>query len=171
MKKILSCAKTAVILLIVTALTLGIYTYMLLRPISYGMKYRNETTYDGGVFEGTMTFNADMTMLNKNTNLDQELKSHYYYKDGYIFYTYAATDEEYEAEVAIIDENFDEAITTPFYADEINAFRLVAAEADGYSAVYFCNSAVVFAIAFGVIELILIAITCSSFVLYKKSKN
>ena len=54
MKNILSNLKTAVILLIVTIISLGFYAYMLARPISYGMDYHNETVYEGGTFEGTM---------------------------------------------------------------------------------------------------------------------
>ena len=83
---------------------------MLARPISYGMDYRAVVEYEGGVFEGTMKFKSDGTMVNKNTNFEEEMKPFYYYKDGYVFYTTAGTDEDYEKEVAEINENFDEAI-------------------------------------------------------------
>ena len=56
----------------------------------------------------------------------------------------------------------------PFYADEINAFRLTASENDGYSTVYTCTSAIVFAAAFGAIELLLIGLTCASILAYNK---
>ena len=171
MKKILSSGKTAVIFLIVTLLSLGAYVYMIARPISYGMEYRNETVYEGGSFVGIMKFNSDRTMLNENTNFDEAMESRYYYKDGYVFYLLAESDAEYKDEADSIDRNFDEAIKKPFYADEINAFRLVASENDGYETVYTCAPAIIFAIAFGVFELILIGLTSVSFVFWKKEKN
>ena len=170
MKSILSLKKTAIILLIVTIISIGFYAYMLARPISYGMSYHNETVYDGGSFEGTMNFYSDGTMINRNTNFDKELKSRYYYKDGYVFFTLARTDKEYEEEISDINKNFDEAIKQPFYADEINAFQLVAAESDGFTTVYTCVPAIFFAIVGGVVELILVAFTCASFIFCKKSK-
>ena len=171
MKKILSSSKTAIIILIVTFLSLGAYVYMVERPISYGMGYSNETVYDGGSFVGTMKFNSDGTMLNENTNFEEAMESRYYYKDGYVFYLLAESDAEYEDEVASIDRDFDKAIKTPFYADEINAFRLVATEGDGYETDYTCTSAIIFAIAFGALEFILIGLTAVTFIFWKKEKN
>lgn len=171
MKKILSCTKILIALLVITVISLGFYAYMLVRPISYGMSYHNETPYEGGVFEGTMKFNADGSMINRNTNFKEEMKSRYYYSNGYVFFTMAQTDEEYEKEVMQINENFDKAINTPFYADKINAFKLVAAEADGYSTVYTCKSAIVFAIVGSIVELLLITLATSAFILSKKTKS
>ena len=68
-------------------------------------------------------------------------------------------------------ENFDEAIKSPFYADEINSFNLVASEGDGYSKVYTCVTAIVFAIIGGVAELLLIGLVCSSLILLIKPEN
>lgn len=170
MKNILSCKKTVIILLIITIISIGFYAYMLARPISYGISYYNETVYDGGTFEGTMKFYSDGIMVNRNTNFNEEIKSRYYYKDGYVFFTMAETDKEYEEEIASINENFDEAIKMPFYADEINSFKLVASEGDGYTTVYTCMPAIIFAVVGGVIELILISLICISFILRKKTK-
>lgn len=167
MKKVLTCTKTLIALLIVAIVFAGMYAYMLARPISYGMGYHNKTTYEGGIFEGTMKFYSDNTMANRNTNFEEDLKSRYYYKDGYVFFTLAETDEEYEKEVATINEDFDQAVNTPFYADEINAFRLIAAESDGYSTVYTCAPAILLAIIGGVLELALIALICASLILRK----
>ena len=170
MKKILSSTKTAIILLTVTVLSLGFYAYMLLRPISYGMGYHNVTDYEGGTFEGTMKFRADETMTNKNTNFEEEIKSHYYYKDGYVFFVMALTADDYDEEVKYINENFEEAINIPLYADKINAFKLVLEESDGFSAVYTCKPAIVFAIVVGSVELALVSLTVLSFVLRKKNE-
>ena len=170
MKKFLSCTKTSIVLFVVTIIALGFYVYMFARPISYGMSYHNVTAYEGGVFEGTMKFHSDGSMINRNTNFEEELTSRYYYKDGYVFYTLAQTDEEYEKEVAAINENFDEAINTPFYADKINAFELVAAEADGYSTVYTCLPAIIFSVAGGVICLGLLGLLSASFIIRKNNQ-
>ena len=96
MKNLLSNKKTAIILLVASILLLGFYAYMLARPISYGMAYHNETEYEGGVFEGTMKFYSDKTMVNTNTNFEEEIESRYYYKYGYVFFTMAETDEAYD---------------------------------------------------------------------------
>ena len=171
MKKILSCTKTAVILLLVTLLALGFYTYMLARPISYAMPYHNEIVYEGVAFEGTLRFYPDGTMRNKNTNFDEEQKNYYYYKDGYIFALMAENDAEYETEVAYINENFQEAVASPFYAAKINAFRQVAVGLDDNVTTYTCTGAIVFAVAGGIIALALIVLTGSSFALCKKAKD
>ena len=172
MKNTLSSAKTAMILLVVTVILLSAYAYMLARPISYGLKYQSETVYEGYSFEGTMKFYPNHTMVNSNSNFDEEMESFYYYQNGYIFFTMAMTEESYEKEVAMIKENFDEAVKTPFYADKINAFTLVADGMDGEDAfIYTCKPAIVLAVVFGVIELALIALTCVSFALCKKAKS
>ena len=171
MKNILSYTKTAVILLLATVLFLGFYAYMLTRPISYGMSYSNKAVYDGVPFEGNLTFYPDGKMVNKNTNFDEALEDRYYYKNGYIFVLIAKTDAQYEAEVAYINENFEEAVDMPFYASKINIFRQVSTGPDGYVATYTCTGAIVFAAAGGVFALALIALTVSSFVLSGKAKS
>ena len=163
--------QTAVILLLVTILALGFYTYMLARPISYGMSYHNETVYEGVAFEGTLKFYPDGMMHNKNTNFDEEHQDRYYYKDGYVFNLMAKTDAEYEAEVAYINENFQEAVTSPFYAAKINAFRQISEGPDGYTTTYTCTGAIIFAVAGGVVSLALIVLTVSSFVLCKNTNR
>lgn len=168
MKKLLSNKKTAIALLIATVILLGFYVYMLARPISYGMAYHNKSEYAGGVFEGTMKFYSDETMTNSNTNFYDEFNSRYYYKDGYVFFTMADTDEKYEEEVDFINKNFDEAIKMPFYADEINAFRVVATEGDGFETVYTCTPAIVFAITVGIAIAALIGLTSVSWLLFTK---
>ena len=168
MKKLLSNKKTAIALLIATVILLGFYVYMLARPISYGLAYHNKSEYAGGVFEGTMKFYSDETMTNSNTNFYDELESRYYYKDGYVFFTMADTDEKYEEEVDFINKNFDEAIKMPFYADEINAFRVVATEGDGFETVYTCTPAIVFAITVGIAIAALIGLTSVSWLLFTK---
>lgn len=173
MKKILSNIKTVIGLLAVTTILLGFYIYMIARPVSYGMEYHTEYEYAGVPFEGTFIFNADGSMVNLNTNFDEELISRYYYKDGYVFFTMAETDAEYEKEVEWINSNFEKAINpveTPFYAGKINAFGLTSEGPDGFKVDYDCSNAVVFAVVGGVVEAMLIALTCVSYLFWKKSK-
>ena len=47
MKNILSKSKTAIILLLVTVLSVGSYVCIVANPVTYGMKYRNEMVYEG----------------------------------------------------------------------------------------------------------------------------
>ena len=171
MKNILSKTKTAIILLIVTVLSIGFYAYMLARPISYGMSYHNETVYEGETFVGTLKYSSEGKVISENSNFDEPLELYYYYKDGYVFNLVATTDEEYEAEVAYINENFDEALASPFYAVKTNAFKQVAAGMDEDATTYTCTGAIVFAVAGGVVVLALIALTGSSFSLSKKAKG
>ena len=96
MKNILSCTKTALILLVATIILLVASVYMIVRPISYGFGYHNETVYENTVFKGTIKFYPDGTMSVGNANFDEEMMFRYYYKDGYVFSTVAETEEEYE---------------------------------------------------------------------------
>lgn len=169
MKKILSNNKTVVALLTATTILLGFYIYMIARPVSYGMEYHTEYEYAGVPFEGTLVFNADGSMINSNSNFDKEVISRYYYKDGYVFFTMAETDAEYEKEVEWINSNFKEAINSPFYASKINVFRLASEGPGGFKTNYDCASAVVFAVVVGLIEVMLISLTSISFVFWKKS--
>ena len=171
MKKFLSHTKTAVILLLVTLLFLGFYGYMLARPISYGMGYQTKTVYEGVEFEGRLKFYPDGKVLNQNSNFEEALEGYYYYRDGYVFNLMAKTEEEYEAEVAEIDQNFEEAVASPFYAVKTNVFRYVAQGPDGYTNVYTCVGAIVFAVAGGVAAVALAVLTVFSFLLSKKGEG
>ena len=171
MKNILSKTKTAIILLIVTVLLLGSYVYMIASPIAYGMKYRNESVYDGVVFKGSLKYSLNGKVISENTNFDEPLEMYYYCKDGYVFNLMATNDEEYESEVAYINENFDEASSTPFYAFKTNAFKQVVVGMDEDVTTYTCTGAIIFAIVGGIACLSLIALTAYSFGLLKKAKN
>ena len=171
MKNILSKTKTAIILLIVTVLLLGSYVCIVTNPITYGMKYRNESVYDGVVFKGSLKYSLNGKVISENTNFDEPLEMYYYCKDGYVFNLMATNDEEYESEVAYINENFDEASSTPFYAFKTNAFKQVVVGMDEDVTTYTCTGAIIFAIVGGIACLSLIALTAYSFVLLKKAKN
>ena len=169
MKKFLSSAKVAAVLLALTIISLGVYTYVLTRPVSYGMSYHVKTEYMGVPYEGTMKFTSDGYLINRNSNFVDVMKSRYYYKDGYVFFLVAEDEEGCQNEIAEINANFEEATKTPFYASEVDAFKLRFSEEDDYSLVYTCNAAVIYAVVFGVIELALIVFTCLAFILSKIS--
>ena len=170
MKK-LSSKKIGVICLVFAILVLAINIYLIARPISYDWGYYAEDEYQGIQFEGVMKFNSDGTMVLRNSNHGREMESYYYYKDGHVFFTMAETDEAYEEEVAYINENFEEALNTPFYADKINAFRLTADGPDGYTVVYACTQAILYVIIGGVIELALVGLACAKLSACKKAKQ
>ena len=171
MKNILSRNKTLVVLLVVTALFLGFYVYMLARPISYGMNYHNEIVYEGVEFEGDLKFRPNGKVLVKNSNFDEEFESYYYYKRGYIFSLMAENDEEYKAELEYINDNFEAVTESPFYAAKINAFKQYSEGLDSEVTTYTCIGAIVFAIVGGVILLALAALSATSFILFKKGKK
>ena len=171
MKNILSKTPTAIILLIVTVLAIGCYACIVANPVTYGMKYRNETVYEGEVFKGSLKYSPDGKVISENTNFDEPLELYYYYKDGYVFNLLATNDEEYEAEVAAINANFDEAVATPLYAFKTNAFKLVAQGLDDDVITYTCGGAKTLAIVGAINRLLLIALTAYSFVLAKKAKD
>ena len=171
MKKFLSGAKTAVVLLVVFVLLMGVYGFMMIRPISYGMAYDYITIYEDDEFCGSMTFYTDNTMLIRNTNFDTEIKSFYYFKDGYVFFVLAQTEEEYEEEVATINADFEGAVNSPFYAYKINAVRISSEGPDGYKSVYTCKPAVFLAVAGGIVGLTLIGLAWVSATLAKKTKT
>ena len=171
MKNILSKTKTAIILLIVTVISIGCYVCIVATPVTYGMKYRNETVYEGEVFKGSLKYSPGGKVIGENTNFDEPFEMYYYYKDGYVFNLVAKNDAEYEAEVAYINENFDDAVATPLYAMKTNAFKQVAVGFDDDVTTYTCMGAIVFAIVGGIDRLLLIALTAYSFVLSKKAKN
>ena len=171
MKKFLSNKKTAIIFLVVAVLLLGVYTYMLARPVSYGMEYYNKTTYMGTEYESTQKFNNDTTMLTINKSFPDGRTSRYYYKNGYVFDVVASTDVAYEKEVEYINNNFETAVKTPFYANKINAFKIEATGIDGYTLVYTCKGAVAIAVVGGVIVFALIGFTVVSFIFSNNSKG
>ena len=82
----------------------------------------------------------------------------------------AETAEEYEAEIAWINENFEEALDVPFYAAKINAFRQVGNGLDNDVTTYICAGAIIFAVIGGVILLALTGFTVSSLILSCKEK-
>ena len=171
MKNILSKTKTAIILLIITVILVASYVYLLTCPITYGMKYRNETVYEGETFKGSLKYSPDGRVICKNTNFDEPTEFYYYYKDGYVFNLAATNDEKYEAEVEQINENFDKAVATPLYASKTNAFKQVVLGLDDDVITYTCAGAIVSAIVGGIDVLLLITLTAYSFVLSKKANN
>ena len=168
MKKILSDTKTLAILLVLAVLLLGFYVYLLARPISYGMSYHNRTVYSGELYDGTLTFRPDGTMTTRNTTFDTETEFRYYYKNGYLFSLMATTEETARAEIAYIDESFEEAVAMPFYAAKVNVFQYVTEGVDGYSMVYTCSTAIVFAVAAGLFELLLWGLVVTSVICRRK---
>ena len=170
MKKTTS-KKVAILCIVAAVLVLAAIVFLIARPISYDWGYYAKVDYQGQPFEGAMKFSKDGTMVARNSNNGLEMDAYYYYKDGYVFFTVAQTEEEYEEEIAYINENFEEACNTPFYADKINAFQMVMSGPDGYDIAYTCTQTIVFVIIAGVIELSLIGLACLNLIACKKAKQ
>ena len=171
MKKFLSDSRVAAVLLAVAVISLAALLFVAFRPVSHGMGYYNVTEYDGVEYRGIQTYGVGKEMTIVNTNFGEEVKFFYYYKDGYVFSLGALTEEGYAEEVRAIEENFEAALATPFYAMRINAFTLTSVGPDGYSTVYTCYPAIMLAAVLGGVTLIFIAFGAVSAVLYKKNKN
>ena len=169
MKKLLRSAKTLIVLLVVTVLSLGFYAYMLLRPISYGMEYTHRSEYDGASFSAAWVFDTDNTLLITSDTYPDGEELYYYYTKGNVFTLNATTPEEFEAEVAEIEADLDAALNTPFYSAKVSAFASVSTAPDGYTATYTCVPAIIFALVCGVAELVLVALTVFAFVTSKSA--
>ena len=170
MNKTRACRTTALILAVVSIVLLVVGIYGMTRPMSYGSNYYHAAFYEGEDFNGTMTFYSDNTMVIRNTNFDEEIKSYYYYKDGYIFFIFAQTEAEYQEEVAAINADFEGAVNTPFYASKINAFRLSSEGLDDYKSVYICQPSIMMLVAWCAMELALIGFAIASVIRGKKER-
>lgn len=168
MNKMRSCRITALILAVVVIALLAVGIYGMTRPMSYGSDYYHAAFYEGEDFNGTMAFYSDNTMVIRNTNFDEDYKSYYYYKNGYVFFTLAQTEAEYQEEVAAINADFEGAVNAPFYASKINPFKLSSEGPDGFTSVYICQSAVMMAVVWCAIELALIGFAIASVIRGKK---
>ena len=87
-----------------------------------------------------------------------------------MFFIFSETEEDYNAEVAAINADFEGAVNTPFYGSKINVFRHASEGLDGYRSAYICQLAVMMAVFWGVVELALIGLTVASAVRCKKIK-
>ena len=170
MNKMRSRRITALILAVVAIALLVVGIYGMTRPMTYEYSYYHASFYEGEDFSGTMSFYSDNTMVVRNTNLSEEYKSYYYYKDGYIFFPLAETEEEYQEEVAAINEDFEGAVNAPFYASKINVFRLYSEGPDGYASVYLCQLPMMMVTIWGIIELALIVFAIVSATRGKKDE-
>ena len=162
MKKRISGRTTAAILVAIAIFLLVSGIHAMTSPISYGSDYYHASFYEGDEFSGSMVFYPDNTMAVHNSNLNEEVTFFYYYKDGYVFFTLATTEAEYEAEVAAINADFEGAVNSPFYASKISAFKLSSQGPDGYESVYLCQASIMMAAVQIVVELALIIIAVAS---------
>ena len=106
-KKMISGQQKAQIFAVVAIVLLVVGIYGVTRPLSFGSGYYHASFYDDEDFNSTMTFYGDDTMVIRNTNFNEDLQSYYYYKDGYVFFALSTTVEEYQEEVAAINEDFE----------------------------------------------------------------
>lgn len=72
--------------------------------------------------------------------------------------------------MAAINEDFEGAVSTPFYASKINPFKLSSEGLDDYTSVFFCQTSIMMVAAWAAVELGLIGFATAS-VLRCKKKN
>lgn len=170
MKKLFGKKVVPVLLLLITVVWSVYYGYMTLRPISYGMEYEFHDTFDGIEFDSVSVFHRDNTITFQNSNFDEVQESYYYYKDGYLFNCLAEDEQAFLEEVEQINANWEASLAKLFYSSQINAFTLTNG-ADDYILVQECSAAKTFAIAGGIAELCLIALTVFAFICNRKQNQ
>ena len=169
MRIILSKTKVALSLLIFTVIFLSLYTYMLARPISYGMDYHNEMVYDGIHLEGRITFHLDGTATITSEDNNTSVEQPWYYLNGRMFFLRGMTEQERADEIEYINQNFEEVAADPYYSANFNAFAYTNDYFEPHI-IYACKSLIVFAVSGGVFAIFMIYLTVRSFVLSKKAK-
>lgn len=191
MKKIITSKITLFTALAVAVLFLGLYVYMIARPIAYGMKYEfsGEAPYIveeeeiSSEFDIEMTFHMNDKVSINNKTSDFKGESYYYYQAGYIYFCQAQNEEEYNAEVKEIKADWDnimavlnketvtleeESVLLSVY--KINAFELES-QAREIELAQTCNGTIIFTVIGGVVELLVIGLAVTSFVIGKKTSK
>ena len=159
MKNILSKTRTAIVLLLVTVIFLGVFTFMLTRPISYGMPYHDETAYDGIPFEVTWTFYPDSTVIIDNDNYNEPAVDYYYYRDGHMFFLWVDSPERCQKLTEFIDETYENVEDIPLSPYELNAFTLTSDMVEDLEFILACKGLIVFTVFGGIVAIALIALT------------
>ena len=165
MKKFLGKKSSKILFIILTLVLTAVYIYMLVRPISYGMTYKNETTALGITTTREVTFLSSKKMkVTTTTGSSTSTVEQWIYCQG--------------GKIAIVDatgliseETYNKLIESE---DSKNAYikgatyNLNAFGGEGLAGEYKCTGAVVFAIVGGVVELVLITLTALTFVFASK---
>ena len=171
MEKLLSSKITAIALMVLALAAVGIFVFSISQPLFYGAEYRTKGEFAGQTFEGVMKFYPDGTMVSVNSNIGVEMKSLYYYRDGYVFFATAITEEAYRAEIEYINENFAQAVREPFYAARADIFSVVSEGPSGDSSVYTCPTAHVVTWSSASATLVFSLLSLLSFVLLRKARD
>ncbi len=165
MKKFLGKKSTKILFIILTIVFTAVYVYMLVRPISYGMTYKNENTVFGVTTTKEVTFLSSKKLSVKTTTgSSTNIVEQWIYCNG--------------GKVAIVDisglmteDTYNKAVDTPEERDlllKAAVYELNAFGGEGLAGEYKCVGAVAFAIVGGVVELVLITFTALTFVLASK---
>lgn len=165
MKKFLSKKSTKILFIILTIVLTAVYVYMLVRPISYGMTYKNETTALGitTTREATFLSSKKMKVTTTTGSSTKTVEQWIYCQGGKVVVvdpTGVMTEELYNMAVDTQEER-DALIKGATY--NLNAFG-----GEGLAGDYKCAGAVAFAIVGGVVELVLITFTALTFVFASK---
>ena len=178
MKKFLSKLPVMITFVALSVVLLGVYIYMLARPVSYGMayKYSKKTDADNYYTTSIVVQNnkkAKLTATGKELGIDmKETMTYWIVTKGDKFAVVGVletdiplvptmTEEEYNEVIKLIPDEF----WNTDAATKCNAFKFTA---DGDT--YTCTGAIVFAIVGGIIELALISFATLSVIFFIKKK-
>ncbi len=169
MKKFLSKKPVKITFIALAIAFLAFYAYMLIRPVSFGMSYKETTTQFGKEVTNTIKFkNGKKARITRESDGSKTWSDVWVYCDGYSYTVVGSTDyiTEKVYEDRVKDLKAQKKENKELYEEgmiDINAFSL---DEDAT-----CTGAIVFAVVGGVVELILITFTSLTFVFAKKSKS
>ena len=178
MKKFLKKLPVMITLVALSVVLLGVYIYMIARPVSYGMAYKySKKTDENNYYTNSIVVqnSKKVKMIASGKTLGTEVKKTMTYwvvtkANKFAVVGIAETDmpvptiteEQYNEIVKLLPDNFwesDEAV-------ECTAFKFTV---DGDT--YTCTGAIVFAVVGGVVEACLLTFACLSVVFFIKDKK
>lgn len=170
MKKFLTTKLAKILFLVLAVAMAGVYVFMLVRPISVGMTYKNETETSISTTQTEVTvLNSKKMKIKTTTNSNftgvTTSENEYYIcsEGGKVAIVGALNDEMYEA-MTDTEEERENLVKLATY--EFNAFAM-----QGPMGEYKCTGAVVFAIVGGIIELILVGFVIATFTIKPSKKK
>ena len=196
MSKFLSKLWVMVTLVAVSVVLLGLYLYMVARPISYGMwySYSNAVEVSEGqstTIETSFKFINDKKLLFKVSNESNVTETEMWYvKNGrqvlVIFneeaVTETTTEEEFDAQVETLKE--DKELWNAIWSGEeipggtvfnASAFKLtphtVSSSSEGSDEAMSCSGSVWYAVIMGIVEVALVTFAVLSVIYYIKGKK
>ena len=177
MKKFLKKLPVMITFVALSVVLLGVYIYMLARPVSYGMAYKHsEKTDENNYIEQTIVVQnnkkAKVTINGKVMGFEMKVTGGAWIAIKGNKALFVGTSEGLD-EVVMTEEQYNEAVkllTDESFKSEdaitSNAFKMTM---DGET--YTCTGAIVFAAVAGAVELCLLTFACLSVIFFLQDKK